>query len=398
MMPSPRSFKATLGRRYQQGLSLLEVMVAMGIGLLLIAGVTQLFIGSNQNFVVKESVSRMQEDVRFAMDQFQRDMRMAGFRGCTRDLTDHLNPAGTQFEEFLLGSTPVFGWEYSSTSGGSNPGSQLRLRALEADSVTHSWGAGPVGAAPSLAILPGGAAFFANVQPGSDMFVVSLGEVHNVPVTGANLAVNPGLNLAAGSQLPVTQGGIVIVNSGDCATADRFQRTNEPGDGNFVARANGFGNPSNQATTNLFSTNYDDGNATLVEYRSWLYFIRPTAEGPELARRQIGPGTAGLPIETVVQGVENMQVLYGVSTGGLNNRVNQYVTAEDVTDWGDVMSLRIALLLRTMDPVNPDTNFRSYNLLGTEIFPSGVTRDDVDGDRFIRLVATTTVGLRNKLE
>ncbi|MFY0666273.1 MAG: PilW family protein [Natronospirillum sp.] len=374
----------------QRGLSLIEVMVAMGIGLLLIAGVTQLFIGSNQNFIVKESVSRMQEDVRFAMDQFQRDMRMAGFQGCARDVTDHLNPAGAEFNQFLLGSTPVFGWDYAFNGTLSGAGSQHAL--LEMTSAGSNW----VAAAPGpLANNTLPANFDDNFQPGSDVFVVNLGEVHNVQVIGVTNPPNARINLTAGTQLPVINNRVVVVASGDCTVADRFQRTNDADDSFVVKGDGGPGDLNNGADP--FSSDYLN-NATLIEYRSWVYFVRSTAAGPELARRQIGPGTGGAAIETVVQGVENMQVLYGVSTGGLRNRVNQYVPANDVADWDDVLSVRIALLLRTTEPVNPDTNFRIFNLLGTQINPSGANWDDIAGDRHIRLMATTTIGLRNRLE
>lgn len=379
-----------IGSQRQRGLSLLEVVVAMGIGLLLIAGVTQLFIGSNQNFVVKDSVSRLQEEVRFAMDQFQRDMRMAGYQGCTRDVTDHLNPAGTNFDPFLLGNTAVFGWDYAFNGVASGGGSTLALPELTAAGSAWVSGTGPA----MTAQLP--ANVRNNLSPGSDVFVVNLGEIIDVTINGTTAAPDARANLLAGQRLPVSSGGVVVLASGDCTVADRFQRTNSDTDA-FIVKGGGAQPGNLNPNTTDFSASYD-ANATVIAYRSWVYFVRPTADdGPELARRQIGLGAPDA-IESVAQGVENMQVLYGVSTGGLRNRVNQYVTAEDVTDWSDVLSVRIALLMRTTQPVNPDINFRTFNLLGTQINPSGADWDDTTGDRHIRLVATTTIGLRNRLE
>lgn len=374
----------------QRGLSLVEVMVAMGIGLLLIAGVTQLFIGSNQNFIVKESVSRIQEDVRFAMDRFQRDLRMAGFQGCARHVTDHLDQTKAEFDDFLLGKTPVFGWDYAFNGTLSGVGSQYALHELT--TAGSDWIAAATGPWVNNALPVN---LDDNFQPGSDVFVVNVGEAHRVEVTGVTNPPNARVDLTAGAHLPVIKNRVVVVVSGDCTVADRFQRTNDAGDG-FVVKGDGGPGDLNDGA-DPFSADYLH-NATVIEYRSWVYFVRSTAAGPELARRQIGPGTHDAAIETVVQGVENMQVLYGVSTGVLRNRVQQYVPANDVVDWDDVLSVRIALLLRTTEPVNPDTHFRIFNLLGTQINPSGEDWDDVVGDRNIRLTATTTIGLRNRLE
>jgi len=50
----------------QQGLTLVELMIAMVIGLILIAGVIQIFLSSQQAYRTQESMSRIQESGRFA--------------------------------------------------------------------------------------------------------------------------------------------------------------------------------------------------------------------------------------------------------------------------------------------------------------------------------------------
>jgi len=64
----------------QQGMTLVEIMIAMGLGVFLLAGVMGIFISSKQSYRMLENLSRMQENGRFAMDFMSRDIRQAGLR------------------------------------------------------------------------------------------------------------------------------------------------------------------------------------------------------------------------------------------------------------------------------------------------------------------------------
>lgn len=66
----------------QRGLTLIEVMIAMLLGVFLIAGILQIFISAKQTYRMQENLSRLQENGRFAMDFISRDFRMADFREC----------------------------------------------------------------------------------------------------------------------------------------------------------------------------------------------------------------------------------------------------------------------------------------------------------------------------
>ncbi|MEY6434098.1 PilW family protein [Thioalkalicoccus limnaeus] len=72
----------TAGRRRQRGLSLVEIMVALFVGLFLTAGILQIFAGTRQTYRFEEALSRIQENGRFALETIARDARMAGFAGC----------------------------------------------------------------------------------------------------------------------------------------------------------------------------------------------------------------------------------------------------------------------------------------------------------------------------
>ncbi|OAI21156.1 hypothetical protein A1359_19775 [Methylomonas lenta] len=69
-------------QRRQQGMTLIEIMIALVIGAFLLGGVLQIFVNSKQTYRMQENLSRMQENGRFAMEFLEHDLRMAGFWGC----------------------------------------------------------------------------------------------------------------------------------------------------------------------------------------------------------------------------------------------------------------------------------------------------------------------------
>lgn len=73
------SFQMLNIRVRQRGLTLIEIMVALLIGIFLLAGVIQIFIANRQTYRVQENLSRMQENGRFAMYYLSRYIRLAGY-------------------------------------------------------------------------------------------------------------------------------------------------------------------------------------------------------------------------------------------------------------------------------------------------------------------------------
>lgn len=84
----------------QRGLTLIELMIAIVLGLFLTAGLIQLFVNSNQSYRVQENLSRLQENGRFAMEFMSRDLRSAGYWGCIKDPTIIKNISSPDFNHF----------------------------------------------------------------------------------------------------------------------------------------------------------------------------------------------------------------------------------------------------------------------------------------------------------
>lgn len=63
----------------QSGFSLVEIMIALLIGLFLLGGILQMFSASQQTYRMQSNLARLQENGRFALDFLSRDIRMAGY-------------------------------------------------------------------------------------------------------------------------------------------------------------------------------------------------------------------------------------------------------------------------------------------------------------------------------
>ncbi len=101
--------------------------------------------------------------------------------------------------------------------------------------------------------------------------------------------------------------------------------------------------------------------------------------------RQEDAGTA----QPFIEGVENMQILYGEDTDA-DGSVDAYRKATAVTDWDEVIAIRVGLLMRSEDQVSGlDPDSSAYTVLDENI--------TAPGDRRIRRLFTSTITLRNRL-
>ena len=64
------------------GFSLIELMLALALGVVVTSGIVQLFVGNNQTYTLLTGQSRMQESARYALDFIARSARMSGYFGC----------------------------------------------------------------------------------------------------------------------------------------------------------------------------------------------------------------------------------------------------------------------------------------------------------------------------
>ncbi len=119
----------TGSRRRSLGLTMVEIMVALALGALLLAGVGVLFVEIRQSSRVERGLGEIQESARFAMSHLSRQMRMVGYYGCGANgmnITNTLNNASSFDWNF---DKALEGYEYTS-SGSWSPALPTELSSL----------------------------------------------------------------------------------------------------------------------------------------------------------------------------------------------------------------------------------------------------------------------------
>ncbi|MFO1435949.1 MAG: PilW family protein [Gammaproteobacteria bacterium] len=336
--------------RDQKGLSLVELMVAIAIGLFLLAGAISIFTNSKRVYVEQEDMSRIQENLRYAMDTISHDLRSAGYFGCgyaidSSKLNNTLGAAsGTLLDtkagglEGMEGSAGTKQWLPSGNTSeviGSTTGS--------ADAITIRHAAGPTW------------------EVTDDFAANEAVDVKNV--TSAYTADTTYLSLNAnvvygGTGSKIESNDLVTV--GACGNVDLFKA--------------GTTTTTSVAHTATFSTGYDKyarvNKATFVRY--YIGTDGTTGE-PALYRQRWDRASNSTVTELLVPGIENMQITYGVDEDG-DFAVDKFVPANttDFTDgtadnWTKVIAVRIGLLARSATANAPETDSQTYTLNGTSI-------------------------------
>ena len=332
----------------QRGVSLIELMVSITIGLILIAGVLSIFMSSKVTYFTNEKTARLQENGRVALDLVTHDVRAAGYMGCARTVpfTNTLNSSTALLWNYAI---PLQGYESNNTSA-----------------WTPTIAAGTLDPAPIFA---------------SDVIVT------RAPVRdGRALRVESGLasftsdpDVLAASAVPL--GTIMMIT--DCEASSVFQVTDYAA--GSISHAAGTGTPGN-ATDDL-GYQYQMGSRVLPLQTIIYYLANDTVTGEPGLYRQTG---ATQPAELLIEGVEAMQIAYAIDTTG-DRVADVYRTADLVTNWDNVLSVEVAMLIRSAEE-GGTVDEKEYVLL-----PAAVGRSfGPFNDRRMRMVFSTTIALRNR--
>jgi type IV pilus assembly protein PilW len=370
-------------RRHQRGLSLVELMIGMVLGLLLAGAVLQVYLSTKMTFNTQDQKSVLEESGRYALEVVARDVRMAGLTGCNSrfmpgapalPVRNHLN-GGAAFPYVFTAA--VGGFE----AQGSGPGATLALGATN-PAPGGNWNAALPAQIAALAI------------PGSDVIVLGGLSAQTWPLVdpfsqGAQIFVQSGNDFVVGDVLFVT----------DCSQGIVFQATGVAAAGgktNVVGAKGGLAQPGNADPISEQGPNggaFRHG-AMAARAVSLAYFVGRAANGtPALYRASLLPDAANaasrvLRTEELITDIESMQVLYGVDADG-DFDIDAYRTAAAVVDWNTVRTVRIAFLARADSSTLTSNDTATYLMLGTTVNP-------VD-DRRQRRVFEMTISLRNRL-
>lgn len=375
----------TRTRGLQSGLTILELLLSMALGVALMAGISQVFVGMRQTDRTVEVASRMQEAGRFALTLLGRELRTSSYLGCSSTVGDEaFNTILATIPASFQPRTGVQGWEADGTGTGDTNNSSTGVAVESASSTNTSWDTSGGNILPPTNVVPDSDILRVwNVDPGIQGTVLSV-------IQG----VTPSLSL---SDMDIAVGDILLLS--DCEFIDIVQACS-------IAEAAG---PPVTLTVAL-STSCSPGNAassqivvgagaSVSKLNGTLYYVgkrnNAAANPPSLFRRTLGnnalPGTT----EELVEGVESMQLLYGEnSDNDFRNTADRFVTADLVTDWTNVVSVRMELLVQSVED-NLAPAPQPYTFHGLD-YDGAVGNGDLPEDKRLRRVFTTTVNLRNR--
>ena len=356
--------RARTGLNRESGLSLVELLIAMTIGLLLLAGLTLIFVNSSEANRELQKTAQQIENGRYAADIIAQDLKLAGYYGHQHEslpapaaLPDPCDTNTAKLQEAL--AYPVQGYRAANLT-----------------------------AAPDISTTTCGAALLtaANLKAGSDILVVR--RAHTVPIsTAAGSAVTNEVYIqATGTQVEVQVGSAAKVLNG---------KSNGGASSWWV----------NSGTPPTVP-------APIRKLHTHIYFVAPCSVGsgaggacqagddtiPTLKRLELGVGPA-MTIVPLVEGIEYLKIEYGIddsppppvnpSTGLTGDAaVDSYLPTP--ADWSAVIAAKVYLLARNTLPTSGHVDDKTYVVGTTPAVTVAATNDG-----FRRHVYSAAVRLAN---
>ncbi|WP_419149394.1 PilW family protein [Pseudoalteromonas 'SMAR'] len=324
------------------GFTLLELMIAMFIGILLLGGVIATYVGMKATTNDTMSIGELQEKGRLALSILRRDIEQVGFWG-------------TFYDE---------GFTEDNQIAPNNPGNDC-AGSINNGSFPNNQ---PADFRPITAVFTqNGNAMdcINNAVNNSEVLQVKFLEGDPVTITG----LNPDMSEVSNSQ---------------------FYFIAQQEQAQFIAGNNVGVMPS--------------VNATLWPYSHHVYYLSEETQVinnrsltiPVLRRQRLRVG--GMTDELVIEGVERIRFVYGLDTD-YDGRIDQYRNTRSMSlaDWGNtrgILSLQMFVLVRALEP-DPSFGVKSRTYILGNDNAADTERTLTFTDSFRRTVFTTTVSMYN---
>jgi type IV pilus assembly protein PilW len=342
--------------RRQAGFTLIELMVAMVLGLLVAAGIITVFISTSSSNQAQNQLARLQEEGRFAITRLDGDLRMANGQYCSNSggtakmqsngvYLDGLR-APTVYASNLNAALADLSTPMGTSPYPADPGAKytfpsfLAMRGYDCTASTCT------PANPSTAIaattIPAMGALYGNRVKGADVLTVRyVNPLRGWAIDGGTFITASGNSLSSITVVPNTAIGeppITDFISGDlamladCSNAQIFVADNASG---VIGprTASNHGTPSPQAPTSaprLFDLNRDFQTVT---YYLEVVSVNNNSAAPFTGAlmRRVNGGTAnanhGGSEDELVRGIERLDFKYAVEDANGNT---SFLTAAQV--------------------------------------------------------------------
>jgi type IV pilus assembly protein PilW len=356
----------------ERGFTLIELMISLTLGLLVLAGLVSVFVNSSRANREHHRSAEQIENGRYATDVLMNDLHHAGYYG----------------EFFKLPDTAPFPDPCALSDAAGQITQSLPYAVQGFDAPNYS-AVADLSGTTCATWLPN-----ANLEPGSDVLVVRRGET-------AALAIG---DIAIGD---IAQAKLVYLQ------ANPFNLELQIGSGVAItstSRADG--------TTAVVTKRDGVTGADIRKFVVHVYFVAPcsvpagggvTCTGaaddggrpiPTLKRLELGvaAGATTMRIETISEGIESIQVDYGIdSLPGTKNSItgvrgdgapDTYTAHPASADFMNAVTARVHLLARNTEPTVGYVDTKTYRLgLAGDLGPFN--------DTYKRHVYTGTVRMIN---
>ena len=345
-------------RMREQGISLVELMIAMLLGLTLIAGVGHSFLATNKTWTLQDELTRIQENARMALDILTNNIRTASYTGC---------PPQTELANLLHADSDSRLWMTHFDKGVTSipvaeVSSHLDSNAISEAIVIH------------------------NVDRENGLSVIG----HDLSDATVTLA----------SRHNFTSGDVLALISRDCKQVSVFRAGADTQNSQVTHHSSSGGSLYNctdqlkgsfncHGSINGADTISHD-SSELAPLGSRAFYLRESNGVPTLYRKVAGEYQSGNSVnaEALVEGIEKIQILYGVDSDS-DGIANQYKTATSIdlfgNEWNKVVSVKLELLARSLIEIAPKS--QTYFFAGQKVVPS---------DLYIRRNYMATIELRNR--
>jgi len=327
-----------------KGWTLVELLVAMTLSLLVIAGIGQIYLAAKRSYDIQTNLAQIQDVGRYVVDVLTQDIHMAGYW----DLMDinlanstHGNDGdGTSSNPPTGDSVFLTGWQPPGGCGSDDAWGRMITQKIFG--INDGNGIGSYSCIGSD-LLQGDVLTVRYANPDAVTTPITTGDtnlyIHTAPFQGSLIAFDSG---------------------GSSIYTDYVTDTVSP-------------------THSVVAHAYYVATSISTDCGDVPVFARKTLDINRKPRK-----------ESLVNGVEQLQFEYGVDTDSpADGSVNQYLNAVDVTNgnlWNRVRAVRFWVLVRANCQESGYTDTATYQLGDITYSP---------GDHYRRALYSSTVALRN---
>ena len=293
-------------RSLMRGLTLTELMISMVLGLVVVGGVMQVFLTTQETYQMREAVSRVQESGRLAVSIISQEARQAGYSGCASgEITNFLDPDGDGYDEALHGFESAFrGFPEANVP-------EWLEHHVRGDALVVVNAAGAAGNSVTVENMD---------QPGDSHII----------------------HLPDGTEFESPQGTIIFISNCQGEGGDVFQDGSQAA--KTINRHHGQNiSPGNKHGSHHWSRDYS-GTFEIMTVGIMAYYIGESDAGDgTTSLRHINMAVADPVDIELVDGIHDMRLEFGLDTNG-DGQINTFTNAAGVADWREAAAVRVHLL------------------------------------------------------